>query len=100
MYSQLISGLGNLAGWAFDLTNPVTWSVAVLLALICTSLLGPRIGWGIRWPFFFLNKLQWVLYNPLRWLFRTTDGKGTHALFLALLCAGKGRCIQSGPLIS
>jgi|TARA_B100000315_G_scaffold256825_1_gene303766 hypothetical protein len=85
MYAQITTTLKDFANWVADPSNPVTWILVILLALISTSLLGPRIGWAIRWPFFFLNKIQWLLCNPLRWLFRTGEGKWTHGLFLALL---------------
>jgi len=87
MYARVVTVLQSAGGWVLDQASPVTVPFAILSALVCFSLFGPRTGWGIRWPFFLLNRLQWILYNPLRWLFRKTDKQWTHGFFLLLLCS-------------
>ena len=85
MESQLTTGLQYLRQWATHLSDPVVGSAAVLILLICLSLLGPRIGWGMRWPFVFLNRLQWALYNPMRWSFKGKGSRWSYSLYLLSL---------------
>lgn len=59
------------------------------IILVLTFLLS-RVAWGIGVLFFGLNRLQWFLYNPLRFLFKNRYSGRPWALHNFLLFSGIG----------
>jgi len=53
---QILLILGN---WAIYLVGGIVCALLVVYVL-------RNIVWAVRYPFFFLNWMQWTLYNPLR----------------------------------
>lgn len=40
--------------------------------------------WFIRYPFYLLNYIQWILYNPIRFLFKNPNSEFARRLFIFL----------------
>lgn len=60
------------------------WLAAGIGVLLVVIYILRDIVWALRYPFLFLNWLQWTLYNPLRDLW-TDPGDGRNSLFFSLL---------------
>jgi hypothetical protein len=59
--------------------------VVFLLVILATTYILKSVVWAIRGPFLFLNWLQWVTYNPLRFIFRDYNSPWGHRVFKFLL---------------
>ncbi len=60
------------------------WFATGIICLLLLVFVLRDVVWAIRYPFLFLNWLQWVIYNPLRDLW-TDPHKGRHSFMFYLL---------------
>ncbi len=57
------------------------WGV-IALATVVIVLFLPRVAWGFRFPFLWLNWLQWFLMGPMQYWLRRTGTAWPRSLFL------------------
>jgi hypothetical protein len=55
-----------------------------IIVLLITTFTLRKLIWLFRFPFYFLNYLQWFLYNPLRFLLKNPNSELGRRLFIFL----------------
>jgi len=68
--------------------NPIILFLSLIIGLIFllgTTYILRKIIWFIRAPFFILNRIQWILYNPLRFVFKDYKSSLGYRVYVFLL---------------
>jgi len=73
--------IAQLLSWG---NNCLLWLAAGICVLLAVVYVLRDLVWALRYPFLFLNWLQWTLYNPLRDLW-TDPRNSRNSLFFSLL---------------